>query len=61
MLVNETPKLDFSPYGEFGNLRTDRDFDDFRLAIEFNVPPAATAGSTCAACTRPRSSTATAG
>ena len=36
-MVNETPKSDFSAYGEFGNLRTDRVFGDCRVQIEFNV------------------------
>ncbi len=37
-LVNETPKQDFSAYGDYGNLRTSRKFDDFRLTLEYNVP-----------------------
>lgn len=36
-LVNETPKTDFGAYGDFGNLVTERKFDDFRLSIEYNV------------------------
>lgn len=36
-LINETPKTDFSAYGEFGNLVTERQFEDFRLTIEYNV------------------------
>ena len=36
-MVNETPKSDFSAYGEFGNLRTQQVFGDCRLHIEFNV------------------------
>ncbi len=37
VLTNETPKTDFSGYGDFGNLRTEREFGDFQLHIEFNV------------------------
>ncbi len=36
-LVNETPKTDFSAYGEYANLRTEREFEDFKLHIEFNI------------------------
>ncbi|MFK7734378.1 MAG: DUF1080 domain-containing protein [Pirellulaceae bacterium] len=43
-LVNETPKTDFSAYGQFGNLVTDRKFDDFRLTIEYNVEAHANSG-----------------
>ncbi len=37
VLTNETPKQDFSAYGDFGNLRSEQTFGDFRLHIEFNV------------------------
>ncbi len=37
VLINETPKKDFGAYGDFGNLRTDREFEDFQLTIEYNV------------------------
>ncbi len=37
VLTNETPKQDFSAYGDFGNLRSERTFGDFKLHIEFNV------------------------
>jgi len=37
VLVNTTPKTDFSATGDFGNLRTDEDFGDFWLHIEFLV------------------------
>jgi len=36
-MVNATPKSDFSAYGEFGNLRTTRDFGDCKVHIEFNI------------------------
>ena len=36
-MVNETPKSDFSAYGEFGNLRTTRTFGDCKVHIEFNI------------------------
>ena len=38
ILINETPKTDFSAYGSYGNLRTISDFYDFELLIEYNVP-----------------------
>ena len=37
MLVNTTPKTDFSPTGAYANLRTKAEFEDFRLHIEFLV------------------------
>jgi len=38
VLVNETPKLNFDPFSKYGNLRTDGEFKDFNLKLEFNVP-----------------------
>jgi hypothetical protein len=43
-LVNETPKTDFSAYGAYGNLRTDREFEDFQLTIEYNVAAGGNSG-----------------
>lgn len=37
MLINTTPKTDFSPTGAYANLRTEAEFEDFRLHIEFLV------------------------
>ena len=37
LLVNHTPKTDFSATGAYGNLRTEAVFGDFRLHIEFLV------------------------
>jgi hypothetical protein len=37
LLVNDTPKTDFSSTGAYGNLRTEAVFDDFKLHIEFLV------------------------
>ena len=37
VLVNNTPKTDFSNTGTFGNLRTEELFEDFYLHIEFNA------------------------
>lgn len=37
MLVNTTPKTDFSATGDHANLRTDAEFEDFWLHIEFLV------------------------
>ncbi len=36
-LINETPKTDFSAYGQYGNLRTDAIFGDCQLHVEFKV------------------------
>lgn len=43
-LVNTTPKLDFQPYSRYGNLRTVQEFTDFRLEIDFRVPPGGNSG-----------------
>lgn len=37
VLINETPKTDFSAYGSYGNLRSEKMFGDCRLHVEFNV------------------------
>ena len=37
LLVNTTPKTDFSATGAYGNLRTEAVFHDFKLHIEFLV------------------------
>jgi hypothetical protein len=37
LLVNSTPKIDFSSTGAYGNLRTEDVFDDFKLHIEFLI------------------------
>ena len=37
MLVNSTPKTDFSATGEHANLRTEAEFEDFWLHIEFLI------------------------
>jgi hypothetical protein len=39
VLRNDTRKTDFSAYGEHANLRTEAEFTDFRLHIEFRLPP----------------------
>ncbi len=44
VLKNETPKTDFGAYGEFGNLRTEREFEDFRLILEYNVEAGGNSG-----------------
>lgn len=44
VLVNETPKTDFSGYGEYGNLVTEQYFEDFRLTLEYNVPMGGNSG-----------------
>ena len=43
-LVNETPKKTFDAFAPYGNLRTERDFGDSKLTIEFNVPPGGNSG-----------------
>ncbi|MGY8655299.1 MAG: 3-keto-disaccharide hydrolase [Verrucomicrobiia bacterium] len=37
LLVNDTPKIDFSNKGAYANLMTEREFYDFKLHIEFNI------------------------
>lgn len=37
LLVNNTPKTDFSATGAYGNLRTEAVFGDFKLHIEFLI------------------------
>lgn len=39
LLCNDTPKTDFGAYGEYANLRTDAEFEDFQLHIEYRLPP----------------------
>jgi hypothetical protein len=38
LLCNDTPKTDFSAYGEYANLRTEAEFEDFQLHIEYRLP-----------------------
>lgn len=38
-LSNDTPKTDFSSYGEYANLRTEAEFEDFFLDVEYRLPP----------------------
>ncbi len=38
VLCNDTPKTDFGAYGEYANLRTVAEFDDFVLHIEYRLP-----------------------
>ncbi|WP_182869219.1 3-keto-disaccharide hydrolase [Rhodopirellula sp. JC639] len=44
LLVNTTPKTDFSATGAYANLRTDAVFEDFWLHIEFNIGQALNSG-----------------
>jgi hypothetical protein len=37
LLVNSTPKTDFTATGAYGNLRTEAVFEDFKLHIEFLI------------------------
>lgn len=38
LLVNDPRQEDGTPYKAYGNLRTDREFEDFRLTLEVRVP-----------------------
>jgi hypothetical protein len=38
ILRNDTPKTDFGAYGDHANLRTEAEFSDFQLHIEFRLP-----------------------
>ena len=44
VMVNDTPKKDFSAYGDHANIRTVKDFEDFRLHIEFKPPAGGNSG-----------------
>ncbi|MBD3675334.1 MAG: DUF1080 domain-containing protein [Planctomycetaceae bacterium] len=44
VMVNDTPKTDFSAYGDHANLRTEKEFEDFRLHIEFQPPSGGNSG-----------------
>ena len=44
VLVNETPKKTFDAFASYGNLRTEREFGDSKLTIEFNLPPGGNSG-----------------
>lgn len=43
-LVNETPKTTFDAFAPYGNLRTQQEYGDSKLTIEFNVPPGGNSG-----------------
>ena len=43
-IENVTPKTDFAAYGEFANLRSDAEFGDHRLHIEFRVAAGGNSG-----------------
>lgn len=44
VLINETPKTDFGAYGDYGNLCTDREFEDFELTIDYRVEAGGNSG-----------------
>ena len=44
VLTNEVVQEKGKPHKSFGNLRTDREFEDFRLTIETNVPSGGNSG-----------------
>jgi len=60
LLVNEVAQEEGKPHKHYGNLRTDREFEDFNLTLEVRVPKAATAACMFGAFTRFRWWTATA-
>lgn len=43
-LINATPKLTFEPFSQYGNLRTEREFGDGKLNIDFKVPAGGNSG-----------------
>jgi len=38
ILKNESTKTNFSAYGSYGNLRTIKEFHDFELTLDYNIP-----------------------
>jgi hypothetical protein len=44
VLVNEVPQAEGKPRKHYGNLRTDREFEDFNLHLEVRVPPKGNSG-----------------
>jgi len=44
VLINETPKKGHGAYGSYGNLRTNEEFDDFQLTIEYRLPDGGNSG-----------------
>jgi hypothetical protein len=44
ILINESVKKNFRAYGDYGNIRTRQEFDDFELQIEYNVPSGGNSG-----------------
>jgi hypothetical protein len=44
LLVNEVTQEEGKPHKHYGNLRTDRDFEDFNLKLETRVPPKGNSG-----------------
>ncbi len=44
VLINNTPKRNFDPFSKYGNLRTNGEFKDFNLQLEFNVPTGGNSG-----------------
>ena len=44
LLVNEVAQEEGKPHKHYGNLRTDRDFEDFNLKLETRVPPKGNSG-----------------
>jgi hypothetical protein len=44
LLINDPVQEDGSPRISYGNLRTDREFEDFQLSLEVKVPPDGNSG-----------------
>jgi hypothetical protein len=38
VLCNDTPKTDFGAYGDYANLRTEAEFEDFQLRLDYRLP-----------------------
>ena len=44
VLINRTAQEEGKPHKRYGNLRTEAEFEDFRLAVEFRVPEKGNSG-----------------
>ncbi len=44
VLVNDPKQIEGQPHKHYGNLRTDKEFEDFNLRLEVNVPPHGNSG-----------------
>lgn len=44
VLINEPVQVEGQPHKHYGNLRTEKEFEDFNLKLEVNVPPGGNSG-----------------